>query len=185
MALHPLKHLRHPLPPFVLPGIPGRVSAAWCTRVCNTHAHPHTHTHSDTIAACALKQKLFHSVKLLWDCKLLFDPLGWKVLYQCIIINDNKLFLRQRHCFASHGAEWARRFLWAHPKCKTSPAAGQPEVSTQDVLPSHVHFTLLKHCSRSPGGAWCHLPALATPSCAGLQPRCLRSAVVALGGSRR
>lgn len=105
-----------------------------------------TQAHSSATVVCALKLKLFHSENCFEVLNCFFDPLGWKVLYQCITINDNKLFLRWWGCFASCGAKWPSAFLWVHPKCEIpwmSLAAGQPRVSSLCV-----HFALWKHCKK-------------------------------------
>lgn len=136
-----------PFSHFILPGIPRRAGSGM-RHLCMQHSCVCTLTYTHHCGVC-LKAETIPLSKLLWDCKLLFDPLGWKVLYQCIIINDNKLFLRQWHCFAANGAEWASGFLWVHPKHKMSQVIKQSEVHREDVSPSnilvHVLFTGLKH----------------------------------------
>lgn len=119
MVLHALPCLIHLLPLFPLPVMPRRVpadSVAW-RRISSVHDwHRHSQGHSSVIAACALKHKLFHSENCLEILNCFFHPLGWKVLYQCIIINDNKLFFRQWGCLASYGVKWASTFPGVPPK---------------------------------------------------------------------
>lgn len=102
----------------------------------------HTQAHSSAAAAYALKHKLFHSENCFEIVNCFFGPLGWKVLYQYIIINDNKLFLRRWGCFTSYGAKWVSSFPWVHPKCEIP--ADEPSIPAAWCFTTTRAFCSLK-----------------------------------------
>lgn len=128
--------------------------------LCAHDWHRHSQGQSSVTAACALKHKLFHSENCLEILNCFFHPLGWKLLYQCIIINDSKLFLRQWGCFTSYGVKWASTFPGVHPIWNTSRKGLQDSLMFQ----CHAHGLLAEMATedalkRRCAVCWGHAPS--------------------------